>query len=348
MIPASAGADRSGFDPIDVAMGFYGSVDGTNGDRVYSPADVAAAHRDWLTGVVYWGYRTGRISLGDDALVMLESLTQQSLVEAVTLESRAVSTISALTERGIESRLLKGVAVAHLDYDTADLRLFGDVDVLVHGGDMAASVAILGAAGFHRHYPEPQAGYDEFVGKGVAVEDSSRSVVDLHRTLALGYFGTRLPTEELWSDPERFEVGGVEVTALPRVGRFVHCALHLALAPSVKRVNGLDLCVIAGAAPVTTQDVVATAHAWRCPAPVAIAVRSTCEWFGTAWAPAGLAEWARDYRPRVGERIALTSYTGRFAHSRWRSVTAVAGLSGGRHRALALRSMITRGAQGRG
>lgn len=337
-------ADPVRFDPLAIAIGFYGTAGSAPGVQSYTSSDVEAAHGDWLTGVVSWGHRTGRIELGEDALTMLDSLTEQSLIEAVTLESRAVATVAALTDHGIDSRLLKGVAVAHLDYEPVDARLFGDADVLVRGHDMTASVAILADAGFHRHYPEPRPGYDEFVGKGVAVEDASRSVIDLHRTLALGYFGARIPTDLLWSEPDRFDLGGVHVGALPRLGRFVHCALHLALAPAAKRVNGLDLCVIAGTGPgLTSSDIVATATAWRCRAPVASAVRTTCDWFGTGWAPAGLVEWARRYRPSAAERIATTSYVGRLAGSRWRSLGAVAGLTGGRPRAIALRSMIARG-----
>jgi hypothetical protein len=195
-----------------------------------------------------------------------------------------------------------------------------------------------------RHYPEPYDGFDEFIGKGVAVEDARRTVVDLHRTLALGSFGTHLDAEQLWSSSDEFVLAGVSMHALGRVERFVHCALHMALAPTVKVSNGLDLCMIGGGAtPLSTSTIVDTARDWRCVDPLARAVMATSEWFGEEWAPAGLVEWASEHRPSVRDRMAMAAFDGPLSGSAMRSLSAVAGLRSPRLVSRALRGMLVPG-----
>ena len=258
---------------------------------------------------------------------MLTTLLRRATEEAVALESRTVSAVDALARVGVESTVLKGVAVAHLDYPVPEMRQFGDVDLLVRGTDMALAVDALEAAGFTRHYDEPYDGFDSHIGKGVAVEDAEGTVLDLHRTLALGFFGTRLPVDELWEHRERFELAGYDLYTLGRNERFLHAALHMALSPTQRLANGLDLCMIAARpSPIDTDDVVSMARRWRCAAPVARAISATVERFGMTWAPSELVRWSAGYRPSLGERIALGAFDGPWAGSAARSLTAVAGL----------------------
>jgi len=315
------------FEPVAAASALFGAPSGTNGARRYSSIDVAQADDHGLLGIVDVGVGVGLVDLDADAAAMMAMLLRRASEEAVALESRTVAATIALSEVGVDSTVLKGVAVAHLDYPFPEMRHFGDVDLLVGGSDMETAVTALEATGFARHYDEPYDGFDEHIGKGVAVEDAEGTVLDLHRTLALGYFGTRLPVAELWERRDRFDVAGTSLRALGRTARFVHAALHMALSPTQKLANGLDLCMIASRpSTIDANEVIDVSRRWHCAAPVAHAIRSTADRFGDTWASTELIRWSLDYRPTAGERLALAAFDGPFSGSAARSLTAVAGL----------------------
>lgn len=331
------------FDPLRAVASRFGRAD-RPGVCAFRSTDVAEADDHGLLGVVASDVAEGGIVLDEDAEIMLDTLLRRATAEAVALEATTAAAVGALRAAGIETRVLKGVAVAHLDYPLPELRQFGDIDVLVRGPDMAGAVSVLGAVGFVRHYAEPYEGFDEFIGKGVAVENPDRTVVDLHRTLALGWFGTHLDTEQLWSNGEEFVLGSVPMHALGRSERFVHCALHMALSPTVKIANGLDLCMIGGGAvPLSTADVVDTARRWGCTDPLARSVQATTAWFGEDWAPPGLIDWAHAHHRSIRDGVAMAAFVGRFSSSRMRSLTAIAGLRSPRLVGRAMRGLLVHG-----
>lgn len=309
----------------------------------YSTADVLACDDHGLLGAVAHECDAGRLQMPDDARAVTVTLCGRATSEAVVLESRAAAAVSTLAGQGIATRVLKGVAVANLDYPDPTLRQFGDVDLLVHGQDMSAAVATFAALGYTRHFAEPFTGFDEHIGKGIALENAERTVFDLHRTLALGYYGTRLDVDDLWENPTSFEVAGETVLALPPAHRFVHAALHLALSPVHKVSNGLDLCIIASANDIDASEIIDLAVRWGCARPTALAVRTTTHWFGHEWAPPGLIDWCTGRRTSLADRLVMSTYDGVLGNSRARSASAILGLRTGAQRWRALRGLVTRG-----
>ncbi|MGB0113417.1 MAG: nucleotidyltransferase family protein [Ilumatobacteraceae bacterium] len=315
------------FDVVAAVSRRFGKLSPRLGLRTYDSTAVAKADDQGIINIVAAAAAREQIVLDDDAEVMLSTLQQRATEEAVALEARAAAAVSLLSSHDIPSRLLKGVAVARLDYPLAELRCFGDIDLLVPGEQIGRAVEAFAAAGFDRHYPEPYDGFDEYIGKGVAVENSKRTVLDLHRTLALGYFGTRLDVDSLWAGGDGFDLAGTRLLALGRTQRFVHGALHMALSPVVRLIDAVDLCMI-GRRPdaLPTDDIVAVAEAWGCRAPVAQAITTTTGWLGPDWAPADLVAWSRSYRPTVVERVAGAAFDGPLSGSAMRSLTAMGGL----------------------
>jgi hypothetical protein len=120
--------------------------------------------------------------------------------------------------------------------------------------------------------------------------------------------------------------------------------LHMALSPTVKIANGLDLCMIGGGdVPLSTAQVVDTARGWGCTDPLARSVQATTAWFGEDWAPPGLTDWAREHHRSVRDRVAMSAFTGRFSSSSLRSLTAIAGLRSPRLVGRALRGLLVHG-----
>ena len=279
------------------------------------------------------GVEEGLVELTAAAEADLRKRLQRRALSAVTLDSRLLATVAALTSAGVEIRLLKGAAVSRLDYERPDHRPYGDVDILVRGEAMAAAVEVLEGHGFERHFAEPFPGHDATVGKGVAMGGTAGVVVDLHRTLALGYYGTRLPVAGLWDVGEPVDVEGTPMTALSRQNRFLHSALHGALSQRTRLTDSLDLVRIwTGASePLSLATLVERAERWGCGGRIASAVLAA-EANLPGELDADLVAWACNRRRSHTEWIVDRAYHGRLAHSRARTVSAVFGLPSWRSR----------------
>ena len=118
------------------------------------------------------------------ALAHAHAMTSALVLESVLLDAAAV-----LAAAGIQIRVLKGSASAHLDYRDPALRSFGDVDLLVRSNDVDEAVRILRQSGYERRYPQPRAGFDARFAKSVTLFSSEGHEIDLHRTLVLGPLG---------------------------------------------------------------------------------------------------------------------------------------------------------------
>ncbi len=329
--------------PADAALFVARHAWRDEGPRELDAIEVSDCEKQWLLGLVERGVLEGGLLLDRDADAVLRSRMLAASMSVATLESRGGAAVAALHDIGIPMRVIKGVAIAHLDYDDPGDRHFGDVDVLVRGSDIAETVAELERAGFRRHYPEPKSGYDEHLGKGVALENDEQVVIDVHRTLALGYYGTRLPIEQLWDQPEQMEIGGIEVATMPRINRFLHCAIHMSLSPSTRISSGVDLCMIATRGDGVDADMaIARAVEWGCDHLLAMAVLDTVGWFPDALPLPGLVDWARRRPSSRVDRLLVGAYTGRFAGSRLRSLTAIAGVPTLRGRVDASRYLLHR------
>lgn len=313
------------------------------GPRRLDAIDVSECESQWLLGLLERGVLEGGVLLDDDAAAVLANRSLAAAMSAATLESRGAAAIAALHDGGIPSRLIKGVAIAHLDYDDPADRHFGDVDLLVHGRDIAGTVEILERVGFRRHYPEPTSGFDEHLGKGVALENDEHVVIDVHRTLALGYYGTRLPIDRLWDEPVPMTIAGVEVTTMSRLNRFLHSAIHMALSPTKRITSGLDMCMLAARGDgIDADEAIARSIEWGCDLLLADAVAETIGSFPDAFPLPALVDWAAERGRSPIDRVLVGAYKGRFAGSRYRSLTAIAGVPTLRGRISASRYLLHR------
>lgn len=184
------------------------------------------------------GVADGRLVASRQQAEDAESLWLEVMRRCLRLEGRLLWLVDHLADRGIEIRVLKGPASAHLDHLRPEDRQFGDLDVLVRGNDMPAVFEVLARDGFRRRFPEPRPGFDRRFTKSVSFAGDVE--VDVHRTIAEGPIGHRIPVVDLWCRSAPFEVGRVEVHALDHTERFVHACLHTVLAPPPVRLSSLS------------------------------------------------------------------------------------------------------------
>ncbi|MEJ7846372.1 MAG: nucleotidyltransferase family protein [Acidimicrobiales bacterium] len=231
-----------------------------------------------------------------------------SMVTAVRLERRLVRTAERLDAAGIDFRVLKGSAVAHLDFPDPALRSFGDNDLLVRPEQFDAAVAVLVAAGHHRKFPEPRPGFDRRFSKGSCLVGPDGYEVDLHRTLAMGPFGVRIRIDDLWSRPSAFTVGGRPFAALAPEVRFVHACIHAVLGDNFMRLATLrDVVQLQQGRRFDVARVRQVSAGWEADAVVAAAVLLAATVLGLE--PSGpLGEWASSYQPTRRDHRELALY----------------------------------------
>ncbi len=133
---------------------------------------------------------------------------------SLVCEATAVRVIEVLSAAGVDAWLIKGVPVAQIDYPDPAWRSTGDVDVLVARPQLHAAVEALGAAGFRRTEPPPRRGWEGRFARAVMLRSQHDVEVDLHVSIAPGYFGAALDHEMLVRDADRFTLGGVVCASL--------------------------------------------------------------------------------------------------------------------------------------
>jgi hypothetical protein len=208
----------------------------------------ARLHGQVTTGRITWtlldAVLTGDLPASDEQAEQAALSHRTAMGVAVRLEQDLRRTSGILRRAGIETRVLKGPAVAHLDYQDPSQRDFGDIDLLVHSADMTATVAALEEAGFERVLPAVRPHLDRIFNKSVTVHSPGGWELDLHRALFPGAFALVLSEPALWDAPEPFVVGDDAFLAMPRPMRILQTAGHLVLGSTTPRLSTVrDLVV---------------------------------------------------------------------------------------------------------
>jgi hypothetical protein len=188
------------------------------------------ARRERITPVLAHAVANGSVPATDTQTTEALDLATSALASVLTLEATLLQVAETLEHAGVPFRVLKGPAVAHLDYPDASLRDFGDIDLLIHPDDLDHTIAVLAKQGYARRFPEPRTGFDRRFTKSVSVVNRHGLELDLHRTLAPGMFGLQIPVTMLWdAEPARFVLGGRTLPALGLAERFMHACYHATL-----------------------------------------------------------------------------------------------------------------------
>jgi hypothetical protein len=211
------------------------------GDDLGDLAGAATTHH--LTGPVLAALALDHVALPADRVEALRGAHLGAMRWCVQLEARLVEVRRWFDEAGgVDVRVLKGPAVAHLDEPDPTLRSFADLDLLIAPHHLDRAVAALHRHGAVRRIPERRPGFDARFAKGVGTACADGVEIDVHRTLVGRAHGFRIPLGDLFADPEPFEVGGHRFLALSRPHRALHAAYHAVAgspAPPLRTVRDL-------------------------------------------------------------------------------------------------------------
>lgn len=227
----------------------------------------------------------------------LDALRAAAGALVAVLEETVCDLTTTLADAGVETRVLKGPALAHLDYPDASWRTYGDVDLLVRGRDLDRAVAVLRDAGYERRLPELRPGFDCRFAKGVPLTNArARALeVDLHRAFADGPFGATSRPDDLFAGSQPFELRDRVVRALTPAARLLHACFHVALSAHVRLSSVRDLAQLALVTRPDPDAVLSRARKWRAEPVVARGITLAWRVLGLDTEPENdaLVRWAR-------------------------------------------------------
>lgn len=297
----------------------------------------------------------GRLPATTTQVEQVRDLHLRSSAQVLRLERRLLELSTALEPEGIDLVVLKGSAHAHLDYPDPALRMFGDVDVLVRGDDLAAACTLLSEhLSTVRERPELRRGYDRRFTKSIPLRCPDGIEIDLHRHLLFGTFSFAVDPDELFASAVPFALGGRRLLALGPEVRAMHACYHAALGDRRPRYASLrDVAQMLTADALDGRSVVELAARWRSLAVLQRAVtlcRQVLE--VEIGGPVGAA--AASCAPGRRERRAIRSYVGANRSYASKVIASLPYLEGGGERAAFLtastlpsRAFVDRGQRGR-
>lgn len=159
---------------------------------------------------------------------------RQNQIEIAASQTRirAVATdlLDILDGAGIETRVLKGLATAELDYPDHLLRHTGDVDLAIRPNQLDHAIDLMRRHGYRDH-PTP---YSRYLLYGWTFDGPHGVEIDIHTRLF-----RRSPLSDLLFDGEPVALTKLSAPALPLHQRLVHAAGHFIIAPpETRRLSG--------------------------------------------------------------------------------------------------------------
>lgn len=182
-----------------------------------------------MTGVLVAAVSCSDLPVSPEQEDQLARAHLEAMARDLFLERLALSVVSCLESVGVDHRMLKGAAVAHLDYPDPAMRSFVDVDVLVRSEQWEAAVGAVEGIGAERAFPEPRPGWDRRFTKCTMLRTAEGYEVDLHRTFVFGRFGLTVRLEDLWATKSTFSLGGKVIQTLDAEGRWLQACFSAAL-----------------------------------------------------------------------------------------------------------------------
>ena len=225
-------------------------------------ATAAPNHR--LLGALAEAAAGGELSLLPDQLAHLTELHATFQAHMLKLEQILVQIIDLFGRAGIDFRVLKGSALAHLVYADPSWRASADLDLLIPSESFDQAVALaIDERGGTQAIPELRPGFDREFGKESLVR-IGRLELDLHRTFVAGPFGLMIGLDELFQDSTELSIADHTALALGSTHQFLHACYNTALGDLPVRLGSVrDLLLCMEHLPIDLDDVIASAERWH-------------------------------------------------------------------------------------
>ncbi|MGD0945738.1 MAG: nucleotidyltransferase family protein, partial [Acidimicrobiales bacterium] len=118
------------------------------------------ALRERMVGLLACAVADAALATTDDQAAEVHEAHVAALCGDLVRERELIRLVGVLWGSGLDHRVLKGAAVAHLDYPDPALRSFADVDLLVRAEEWDDAIQVLREAGWERQFAEPRPGFE--------------------------------------------------------------------------------------------------------------------------------------------------------------------------------------------
>ncbi|MFZ0667330.1 MAG: nucleotidyltransferase family protein [Acidimicrobiales bacterium] len=190
------------------------------------PRLLELARNQRLVGLVRSAAQDGVLALSANQWTRLEQVHNDVVEETARAELSTASISGFLEEAGIDSRLLKGPAFAHLDYRSPAIRPFVEANLLVRSSQFVEAISLLKQRGFNRTHAEPAPGFDSRFRKGSILTSDSGERVEVHRTIADGPYAMIVEHSELFRNSSEIRVAGKDLLTLGAEERLLHACFE--------------------------------------------------------------------------------------------------------------------------
>jgi hypothetical protein len=235
---------------------------------------VRAAPEDWthllsfletqrLCGLALAAFDAGLLDLSEDEYDELLERHEMQLALDLRIERVVLASFAALSDAGIDARLLKGPATSRRFYADPSLRSFGDADILVPCRNFRAAIDVVHDLGFCRKRELPRPWFDHFVKAACLVADDGLEI-DMHQMLVPGPYGVTIEPDALFRiKADRVFIGQRPIPCLPPGVAFIHACVHAALGDPYPRFISLrDVVEILHSGPSET-EITRLVRAWN-------------------------------------------------------------------------------------
>ncbi len=264
----------------------------------------ADCSRHKLNGLLVHAVACGDLGATPTQRAEVASLEIELTRARIWHEEHLVDFDGVFTSAGIETRVLKGPALARLDYPDVQMRPTGDLDLLVRGSELDRASELLVSLGGRRTDPDPRPGYGELVGKGATIAMPGGLEIDLHRILVWGPLGVRTPDADLWRAERTFVVGGRVLSTLPLEESLLHACYHLLVLGWRRALTLRDVAQLVRAPDLDTDRLLALARRWRAEIVLATAIGMVTSELRIDL-PVALSSWSTRLHPSWWDQLCL-------------------------------------------
>lgn len=224
----------------------------------------------------------------------------------IDYEKRVALPMAILDSAGVEFRVLKGLAVARLEYPDEIMRTTSDFDLAIRADQLDDAVAALVGAGGKWNDPEPTAGWMRHVGKGATVYLPETSMeIDLHRLLVWGPFGVRLPEDALWGTPREVTIANRICKTLAREETLLHACVHQSVLGVVRAREARDVAQMLIHRDLDVERLLQLSKAWGVETLLAMSIHCAHQYLALESGSHPLEHWAEAHRATLRERLWL-------------------------------------------
>jgi hypothetical protein len=327
--PTSTTTDPAALAGAVAAAGLPGTVYGLEPAELSDDewrALLRLCRSEHLAGLLLAASHDSTARLQQQRREALISMHRQSMESVLLLEHAMLRTVEALTSAGAETRVLKGSAVARLDYSNPSQRPFGDIDLMVRPHEFDLALAVLRDLGFRRETQGISPRFDRRFGKGATLVDADGVYLDLHITFVQGRFGLAVDLDDLWDDAEPFVVAGRTLHALTPEARLLHATYHAVLGNWPPRLLPLrDVAEMALYGRWDDARLRRLSQRWRADSVLATGVREAWDLLGLQDSTA-LSTWAQEYVVPAGDRRVMALHRTRGSSYTARQLAAISAL----------------------